>query len=729
MPFRRLLPFWGFLFLLSGLYALTGEDTIQAHYPCPEGSENEFTLIEFLIDEFSANDLNYSVIRYYDRDDLHSFSRSLRVDYLPEQQERLYIALSLNGSSDYSYLNTLILYNLALILGEDSPERGITLLFLGGERNRIPVGSAAFLEDFTGEETDSLIYLDLDSSSLRLISSTRGHNCPLWLLRSFSQALDREDISFSLDGMANLLNRAGFGVIHPLLAPWMSRDVPSLLLTGGEAGTNDSAGFSAASILASLKSYVKSPLPKERDNREKNYLILSWRGSFFFIGEWHSLLTIIALLSLFTITVVFQSRNFTLNFRKNKGNIWVLVLIFSLVFVLLYLSTLIMEEILLQKNIADLWTLTPRLVLFFKLLLTLLFSSFFLFIIRGIPIPRSPHFYSYGAILFAIADLLLLSSRDITLTYYALWLLLCLFPFSLTRKMIFKTFLTLLTPVPMLYLLTTVVLARYPDLSRYILMDRIEGNLVITAFLMPYILMLTSLHYSRYYYHRERRSYTALAVFTLVPAATIYILVRIILYSPFTEEIKQPYILTDRMDYAAERRTIELTSPQQMGTVELKYAGLTLLLNSLGEEATINGRLNDSYLSYQGEISSFLNRKRLLLRLQPEGRPISLEVRLYTDEGQITIYDCNFPYINRSDNRESRIIIGNNPLFPLDLDLTVTLETKPTLEFIMTYDDPPLDPPEILNKPAVITHRLILRDELDLSLEKGDYLFPEGPKK
>ena len=729
MPSRRILPVLVFSALLSGLSAFSGEDSIKSFYPCLEGSENEFTLLEYLIEDFSSRDLDFTVIHYDNREDLHSFSRSLRMDFAPDRQERLYLAVSLNGSAPYSWMNTLLLYNLALELQKNPPAKGVTLLFLGGERNRIPVGTSAFLEDFTGEETDSLIYLDLNDSRLRLISSTRGYNSPLWLLRSFSQSLERENVLFALDGMTSLLNRAGFGYAHPILSPWMSRDVPSLLLTG--AGTKDGppTHMPAEALYASLLEYVSAPLPAERDNREKNYLILSWSGQSLFIGEWHSILTIIALLSLFTVTVVFQSRNFTLNFRKNRGNIWVLGLAFSLVFVLLYLSTLIMEEILLQKNIADLWVYIPRLILFFKLLLTLLFSSFFLIIIRGVPIPRSPHFYSYGAILFAIADLLLLASRDISLTYYALWLLSCLFPFALSRKMVFKTFLTLLTPVPVLYMLITVVFARYPDLSQFVLMDRIEGNLVITAFLMPYILMLTSLHYSRYYYHRERRSYTALAVFILVPAAAVYVLFRIMLYSPFTEEVGQPFDVTDRMDYADEKRTIVLTSTQQMGSVEFKYAGLTLLLNGLGEEANINGRLDESYLSYRGEISSFLNRKRLLLDLEPEGHPEDLEIRLYTEEGQITIYDCNFPFVNRSDNRESRIIIGNNPLFPLELDLTVTLDTKAVLEFTMTYDTPPLDPPEILNKSASVTNRLILRDELDLSPDEGNYLFPPEPNR
>ncbi|MDC7223799.1 MAG: hypothetical protein PQJ60_08670, partial [Spirochaetales bacterium] len=377
----------------------------------------------------------------------------------------------------------------------------------------------------------------------------------------------------------------------------------------------------------------------------------------------------------------------------------------------------------------DLWMRIPRNILFFKLLLTLLSSSFFLFIIRGIPIPRSPHFYSYGAILFAIGNLIILASLDITLTYYALWLLLCLFPFALSRKMTVKSLLTLTIPLPVLYMLTTVVLDSYPDLSRYILMDRIGGNLILAAFLMPYNLMLTSLHYSRFYYHRVRRSYTAVVVFTVIPVATFYILIRIFLFNPYSEEMKQPFELTDRMDYGEETRIMTLTSPRQMGTVELDYNGRTLLLNGLGEEVSINGQRDESLLSYRGSISSFLNRKRLRLTLEPVGRPEKLEIRLFTEEGQITIYDCNFPYINRSDNRESRIIIGNNPLFPLELDLTVTRDTRPSLELLFTYEEPPLEAPEITNKPAEITHRLILRDLLDLSAEEEDYLFPPSPNR
>ena len=733
MPCRRilLLPFLFFLFA-AGLSGLTGEEEIRSFYPCREGSEKEFSLLEYLTGEFSSREIEYQVIRYDDREDLHSFSRSLRIDFAPSEEERIFLAVSLDGEDSYSYMNTLTLYNLALRLKSTPPRRGVTLLFLGGEENTVPVGTTAFLEDFAGEESLSLLYLDIDSDLLRLVSSTKGYNAPLWFLKSFAQALTERAVPFAIDGLASLFNRAGFGGEDKRLTPWQAQDIPALLLTGTETRNGREVHpVTAEQLTTVLADYISHSIPAVRDDREKNYLILSVAGDPLFIGEWHSILTIISLLSLFTVTIVFQSRNFILNFRKNRSSLWVLALIFALVFILLYLSTLIMEEILLQKNIGDLWMLIPRNILFFKLLLTLLFSSLFLFIFRGIPLPRSPHFYSYGAILFAGANLLMLASRDISLTYYALWLLLCLFPFALSRKLTFKSSLTILAPLPILYLLITVVLAQYPGISRYILMDRIEGNLVITAFLMPYILMLTSLHYSRFYYHRERRSYTAVAIFVLAPAAALYILVRIILFSPFSEDIKQPFELTDRMDYSRNTRTIVLTSSQEMGSVDLKYDGLTLVLNSLGDRAQINGRIDESLLSYRGELSSFLNRKRLTLILDPEGRPDSLEIRLFTatGEGQITVYDCNFPYINRSDNTESRIIIGNRPLFPLELDLTVTLDSRPSAEFIMTYENPPLEAPEITNKPARITHRLILKEVLDLSPDEGSYLFPPEPKK
>ncbi|MDC7221914.1 MAG: hypothetical protein PQJ59_18430 [Spirochaetales bacterium] len=717
--------FLSLLLFLTGtlLFALEGEKEIKAHYPCQEGSENEFSLITYLENEFESRSIPFQTIDYSDREGIHSFSRSLRLDFNGEKEERLFIAVSLNGTSDYSYLNTALLYNLALELQTLPSTRSVTLLFLGGEKNPEPVGSTIFLEDFTDEESSSLLYIDVEGPEIKLSSSTRDYNCPLWFLRSFTFAFEQAGLVLPQQGIENLLNRAGFGKSNKILSLWMSHDIPSLLLSGSGTG-NPSTSPLNGTFLEGLLYYLSSETNSMEDNREKNYLVLKFAYRSLYIGEWHSVLTIISLASLFILTVIFQSRNFTLNIRRYRSSIWVLLLIFSLVFIILYLSTLIMEEILLLKNMSDLWRYIPRNILYFKLLLTLLFSSFFLFIIRGIPIPRSPHFYSYGAILFSLGNLLLLSSRDISLTYYALWLLLCLFPFSLSRKMYIKTLLTLLIPLPALYFLTSVVLNSFPDLSRYLLMDRITGNLLITTFLMPYILMLTSLHYSRFYYHKERRSYTAWATFTLVPAAAAFILLQIILYSPYSEEQKQPYTVLDTIDYSEGKRVIKLTSSRQMGTLEIEYADLSLVLNNLGEEAFINGRLDESYLSYEGRISSFLNRKRLRLNLIPAGNPESLEIRLYTDEGQITIYDCNYPYSNRSDNKESRIIIGSNPLFPLELDLTVTLDTEAYLELIFNYSDPPLEDPEIKNKSARIDHKMVLREVLDLSADEGEYVFP-----
>ncbi|MBN2627379.1 MAG: hypothetical protein JXA95_11995 [Spirochaetales bacterium] len=718
---RRVVPL--LILLLSLAPGIRSESIMDPFYPCRESSENEFALIEFLITDFTGMGLDFSVITYDDREDLHSFSRSIRVDFNRDREDRMYFAVSLNGETPYSAANTEILYNVAHEFSRINPDRGITLLFLGGEKNKVPVGTTAFLEEFTAEETSSLIYLELNSPRIRLISSTRDQNCAFWLLRDLSAALKQGGVGFLLDGMKNLLNRSGFGESESAITPWLNRDIPSLLLTGSEE-TPLEEEIPLGKIVSALIYLAGHNTQLTGDYGEKNYLILSGGDRFLLIDEWHSILAIITGLSLFTILIVFQSRKFILNFRKNRSSIWVLGLIFSLIFTLLYLSSLISEEIMLQKDMADLWSRIPRDILFFKLLLTLLFSSFFLFIIRGIPIPRAPHFYSYGAILFAIADLLLLASRDISLTYYALWLLGCLFPFALTRKLYIKSLLTILTPLPIIYFLIRVVLQGYPYLSRYILMDRIEGNLLITAFLMPYILMLTSLHYSRFYYHRDRRSFTALAVFILDPLAVLFILARIVLFTPFSDTNKQPVQIRDDLNYTRSVRTIQLESPQPMGTVNLEYNGVDLTLNNLGESVSINGRMDDSFLSYQGEISSFLNRKRLLLTLDPKGRPDRLEIRLSTQEGQITVYDCNFPYANRSDNRESRIIIGNRPPFPLNLDLTVTLDTKPVMEMTFFYSDPPLDAPLISNKPAEITYTMTLTAALDLSPDKESYFFP-----
>ncbi len=718
---RRIFPPLLLLLALS-LGAQTGGERIGDFYPCREGSEREFALLQFLEGEFTEAGLSYEAITYDHREGLHSFSRSLRIDFNREREGRLFLAASLNGEGAYSSLNTELLYEMALEFARNPPDRGITLLFLGGEKNPVPVGTTAFLEDFTAEETSSLIYLDRESPGLKLVSSTKDQNAPFWLLRDFTASLDLAGVDYLIDGMENLLNRAGFGEEESPITPWLSRDVPSLLLTGADTNLPGEE-LSEADILRALLHFSRTTHPETGDRGEKNYLILSGPDRPYLIGEWHSILTIITILSLFTLLVVFQGRNFLLNFRKNRSYLWVLMLLVALIFTLLYLSTLIVEEISLQKDMGDLWFRIPRDILFFKLLLTLLFSSFFLFIIRGIPIPRSPHFYSYGAILFAIADLLILAFRDISLTYYALWLLLCLFPFALSRRLVLKTFLTLLTPLPVLFLLTTVVLARYPGLSRYILMDRLEGNLVIAAFVMPYILMLTSLHYSRFYYHRERRSYTSLAVFILVPAAVILILSRIILFSPFSGQNRQPVTIDDSLDYSRNLRTISLESPRPMGTVDLTYNGREMTLSNLGESASINGRMDRSFLNYSGEISSFLNRKRLLLTLEPKGQPDSLEIRLYTSEGQITVYDCNFPYENRSDNRECRIIIGKGPRFPMQLDLTVTQDTRPELELVFFYTDPPLDRPVIAEKPVEITYTMTLTETLDLSPGEGLYTF------
>jgi hypothetical protein len=245
---------------------------------------------------------------------------------------------------------------------------------------------------------------------------------------------------------------------------------------------------------------------------------------------------------------------------------------------------------------------------------------------------------------------------------------------------------------------------------------------------MPQILLLTSLHFSRYYYHKERRSYTAWAVFVLVPAFLIFITLRIVLLDPFSGQDKQLVNIRDQMDYSRNTRTIYLSSPNPLGNINLTYNNKSLNLNNLGNELTIQEQLDTSYLSYSGELNTFLDRKRLQLTIEPRGNPNSLEILLYTTEGNITVYDCNFPYFPSSDNKQVPIGIGKNPVFPLNIDLTLTADSKPIMQIVIIYDTPPLAEPVIGNKPVELNHTMTITQELDLSFSQKSYSFPSTRK-
>jgi hypothetical protein len=728
MTFCKRLIHLSFLFLI--LSSLMGqEQEIDNFYPCEEGSLNEYGLVTFFEDQLRERAIPYQIITYNNRAERHSFSRSLQVDFNPMKENRLYLAFSLNGNSPLSSLNGKIFYRLIEVFTTNAPTTGVTLLFLGGERNTPPVGSLDFLQDFTREETSTLIYLDIKGSDLYLESSIEDYNAPYWLVKEFSHSLKAAFIYFTRDDMRNILSRTGLSMNQTLLSPWLERGIPSLLLTSKEEG-KQGLDYERVieNVVKSMVDFTERFDSLEKDNQETNYLPFSLGFSHYSMGELKSLQCIIVFISLFVLIIVFQSRNFRLNLKKNRRNSWALVLIFSLVFIFLYLSSLIIEEIIFIKNIDDLWLRIPRDILYFKLLLALLFSSFFLFIVRGLPLPRTPHFYSYGAFLFALVNMIILLQKDITLIYYSLWLYLCLFLFLLNRKIMIKTLITIIMPVPILIILTTIVIKSYPELSRLILLDRIEGNMIITTFLMPQILLLTSLHFSRYYYHKERRSYTAWAVFVLVPAFLIFITLRIVLLDPFSGQDKQLVNIRDQMDYSRNTRTIYLSSPNPLGNINLTYNNKSLNLNNLGNELTIQEQLDTSYLSYSGELNTFLDRKRLQLTIEPRGNPNSLEILLYTTEGNITVYDCNFPYFPSSDNKQVPIGIGKNPVFPLNIDLTLTADSKPIMQIVIIYDTPPLAEPVIGNKPVELNHTMTITQELDLSFSQKSYSFPSTRK-
>lgn len=716
-PFLKGIPL---LFLLV-LVPLAGQTDFTEYFPCEEGSLDEYALVSRLEEILTDEAIPYRIISYRDRGGRHSFSRSLEISLNPQVEERLYLAVPLNGSDTLAPVNIALATEQLLRLNRSGTDKGVTFLYLGGERNAEPVGTMNYLDHSPPEEGSALIYLDLKGRLPYLVTSSHGVNAPYPLVRDISLIMEDVSLRYGRDDMNNILSRTGIPMGRNALSPWLEKEIPALLITG----KNQGEGIDPKEISRVLDRFIAQWSSTGEGEWEKNYMLFSLGNGHIQMGELPSLYLILALVGLFLLIVVIQSRQFKLNLKRNRLKLWVLPLTFSLVFIFLYLSTLILEEIVYLKNLPDLWLRLPDRILFFKLLSALLFSSFFLLIIRGLPLPRTPHFYSYAAVLFTLAGTIILIRRDLILIYYSLWIFLCLFYYLLRKRILAKTVMTMVMPIPLILILTIIVSPSYPELSRMILLDRIEGNLLLTTFIMPPILLLTSLHYNRYYYHRIRRSFTALGIFILIPMALLYILVQILLFDPYGGQERQLVTVEDRIEYHRGERRVAIGSSFPLGRLDFSYNGNRLTLDNLGDSLSIKERMDASFLSYQGTTETFLDRKRLELSIEMIGRPESIDILLYGngEEEKIIVYDCNFPVYVDADNREVRIDIGKNPVFPLELDLTLTASSKPMLRMTVTYDNPPLEPPRIENKPTEIDYTMVLVDELDLSAPGDSFAF------
>jgi hypothetical protein len=698
-------------------------ETIRAMYPRLEGSDGERQLLKFIEQRLEFLRIPYSRLDFSESDKNHSFSSCLVADVRGAREDTLILAVPINHTPEIQNefdgsINVALALGIIEHISRRIPPISVKILFLGAEYGQTadyPMGSRLFLRDFFPDYRVMCLYLNFKRipSRLYLRGGARGIEAPYWLLDRSTNALEETDLFFLIRGNENQIFRIGLTSERTIIEPYLLADYPAVSFEGEYAPLEplqrENWVFSFNLFMTEFLRAFSSGIPETWD---RHYLFFQARGFYFSISEKMYLIILLVVLGGILIYGLVFTRRLRKYLRILAHNIWALPLFFLFIFSLLFLSTWLIEGILRARNMISLWEELPLLFLLFKLAVPLAMLFILLSVVKRLPIPRRGSFYSAGALLFLLLDIVVLAVINISFTYYFLWAFAFALLFSAVAYRPLKVLLFLVAPY---WIVKTVVeLFTLPRLEfcRILLLSKIGGNLLLTVILIPFILMFIRLKFifppARITSDKLRSRLTA-GVFALILAG---LLTTFFVYSPYREQRPQPINAVYVVDQVRDDHYLELSSPAPLRNVSALEGSSTISIDTRSRLYRLPLVDQGEYLDTRISSVGFLDRKNVSLSLDPWSEPYRVSLNLSSDE-EFVLFDANFPYTRTPGGKKYTILIGVNPPLPLKVELTVPRNRTFTVEVTLEY----LRPPEgysLTGEYVSFSNRLRFRKNLEL---------------
>lgn len=644
----------------------------------------------------------------------HSFSEILTAVVPGASSDRFILAAPMERG-DYS---AALLLETASQLTVNMPKHTVELNFLGGERGRTPFhpyGSVMASSGVSDPSAAFVLYIDAHRTpeTWRLGIGGEGTVTPFELIRELLRVMESASIPHRFREADIHLAHLGLQDEQWPLSVWLKAGIPAICLKG------------SGEVPASIRD--------ERMDRMVNALLVldkkmqripgDWKNIYtyirpfkavpaVFIDELSYMTGLLILFALLLITVLAQSRRVHSNFRRLARFWWTLPLLFFMVFLFLFLAALFIEEAGLLADFPTLWTHAPGTFVFFKITVAVSIILIFILIARGLPLPRDPHFYSYSAVITAGLFTLVFSALDITLTSHAVWTDAAFLLFTLSRSLRLKLLFLISALLPYAAWLAVILYQPYTAVLEFLLLNRINGNLVLTLILLPFVLAFTSLSWSGS--HGNSKSsrmiiHAAILISSLSAALTLFWILRLTPYGPGSP---QPVTLEDRIDMVRGERRLMLSSPGPLGRAELILDGIAYPLDNIGRRTEIRTPLNRAPLEIRGDSRRFLGRRTIRVLISGEANPVELTLRLRSEK-PFTIHDAGMPFEIASSGTAADILVGGNPPFPFEFQLTVNGDAELVLSARCVWNNPE-DAPSVNREDVLVRTRRAAYTELSL---------------
>ncbi len=674
------------------------QSELSAYFPRTEGSQAErqtAAYIRSVLDEFRVANRSYD---FNGLSDGHSFSLSIEA-YIPgATPDELILAIPLNDRDDASPPEAgaaRIAFGVAVAaaFSRMALPVSVRVLFLGAEYgtgSAYPMGSRQFLDRFFPDYPVVVLYIDLAYTPERLVvrAGDSGHVSPYWLVGSVSDAMDSASLFYLVLGNETQFYRLGLSVNPAPLEPYLGRGYPGISLhSSGNLVEGEAGRRWATKFYEFLLGFIIENDRGFEEQWDRHYLFFQARSFSTIIPERSYILIIIAALATMVLYPLLAPNRFRSYMHSIVKYLWAIPALIGLVFGLLFLGTLIVEGVTRIQGFPDVWQLRPALFFALKLSAAVFLFAILFRYVKRIPFPKRGRFYSALALMLLYADIIVLSTLDISLAYYAVWACMWAFLFSLSSSRTAKTACLLASMI--WFVKAGYDVFTLPELSvaRVLLLSRTSGNLMLALLLLPFLAMLIRLDFMFRHPRRRTKRILMTTVYPVLGVAFGVLLVYLSIFTPYSPARPQPVSVFEEADLTAGSATITIESPAPLRGLDLVVDKESYVVDTAARVYSRRIEPIGPIVSIEPTAEAFLGRKRVRIEIGAVGAPrsVSVRIRSYDD---LVVYDANFPFSYESF-AAAIIHIGRNPPLPLAVEFTIPAEQSGTLSVGIEYDDPP----------------------------------------
>jgi hypothetical protein len=581
------------IFLFISISSLTFSDESEdfdlslmnsGYFPCDEGSANEKKLTDLITVFCAKNDLTDVVITGIEDEDeiTNSVNIEVRLKADATTDQDLIVFCPLNSQiirqkyHDVS-LSIDIMLKLIVLCKKQKLSKNIIFLFSGanGRDNNLEFyGLKKFISSRPNFNHSFFMVIDLfnEDSPIKFSGSFNKKPLPSQMLHEFIRHKSGYPYIF-FD--KNDFTKARFNLIKvtDFVTYLLNDNINSISFSNRHSDPHGATIYGKyyheklpAYFMDWITTLDKFKFPTDFDY---NYNLITFFGKNVIIPE---TMIIIILLSIIFISIflrLFLPHLQRLRLSLTLKTIPYLAFLFSIFYLLSFIPFFVFIPLEILTGVKRIF-LNFQIPYFFNIFFVPLVLIFVLNeLIDKLPFPKHNYIYIFGAVIISFINVIFFLLIDISLVYIPLWVLVMITLSNFTgKKIIFKFFFYLMTPLPLIKLLFDLSLGN-ADLLRTSFQIPIVQHLVFCIATFPFLLLMMRIRLiTRYKYkiYLHRFVFIFILLGTIVLSIVVFVMISVMIHPD------KPVIYAKYLSGTGSN-TLTLNSNKSIGQINMKIEG------------------------------------------------------------------------------------------------------------------------------------------------------------